>query len=175
MGQDFHSNSCVDSHSSGSLRGIDELRLTSAANQTAENIHAITAAVRHYHSNTGRWFPEQEGQETQTQAPQMYIDIFNKNKFHYQGLDERWLWRENNQGLVLQLVRFDSNSSLPTHLFDAHYKNDEPYLRILLDYGERFAIESEILMRVQKQLPDGALAEIDDHYYIVDLRRLSHE
>ena len=70
----------------------------------------------------------------------MYIDIFNKNKFHYQGLDERWLWRENNQGLVLQLVRFDSLAPYP--FIRAHYKNDEPYLRILLDYGERFAIES---------------------------------
>ena len=77
-------------------------------------------------------------------------------------------------GLVLQLVRFDSNELLPTFIRCTLQKR-RTLPQVLLDYGERFAIESEILMQVQKQLPDGALAGIDDHYYIVDLGRLSHE
>ncbi|MEK9823965.1 MAG: hypothetical protein VW840_17500, partial [Gammaproteobacteria bacterium] len=62
--------------------------------------------------------------------------------------------------------------AFPLHLFEVPYQQDEPYLRVLLDYGARGQVETEIMMRVQEQLPDGILGEVDDHYYVVDLRKL---
>ncbi|MGB0692978.1 MAG: hypothetical protein ACPGPD_09710 [Pseudomonadales bacterium] len=142
-----------------------------AANQVTANVLAVAASVHDFHENTGRWFPMATGRKDRVQA---YPDPFHPDARPYQGLDVERLRRENNSGLVLQLVRHQprKDRAFPLHLFEVPYQQDEPYLRVLLDYGGRGQVETEIMMRVQEQLPDGILGEVDDHYYVVDLRKL---
>lgn len=152
-------------------RGWQHYEMEMAAHLVTDNILAVARTVDEYHAQTGRWFPPGE-----SAAPvvKIYPDPFNADAKPYQGLDIKRLRRENNAGMVMQLVQFQPkrDRSLPLHLFEVPYLPDQPYLRILLDYGSRGQVETEILMRVQEKLPESILGEIDDHYYVVDLRRL---
>jgi len=149
------------------------LQLNDAADQVAENIRSVAKAAENYQAGTGRWFPLDAEEVGGARRVMIYMDVFDESNPSYQGLNDAWLRRENNSGLVLQLVKYElETSDLPGHLFAVPYVDGEPYLRVLLDYGSRFLAESEIMLRVQALLPAGAIAEVDDHYYVVDLRRL---
>ena len=156
-------------------RGYEYWVLDQRADQVIENIENVAKAVHHYHEQTGRWFPV----EQEDRPAQIYPDPFHHSIMSttYQGLDERWLWLENNFGMVLQLVRFeiDSETRVTQHVFDESMKDGEPYLRLLLDYGKRSKTDTRVLMALQDRLPAGALSELDDHYYVLDIRNLRVE
>ena len=146
----------------------------SAARELADNIYSVAESVGKYHDKTGDWFPASNGSSGEMLV---YPDPFNPGAKPYQGIPAEVLSRQNNAGLVMQLVRFqpESDSAFPVHLFEVSFRAGEPYLRILLDYGARGQAETEILMRVQERLPSGIVGEVDDHYFIVDLRRLIND
>lgn len=150
-------------------RIYQQATLAQAAGELTDNIYAVAGAVHRYHDNTGEWFPD----AAVTHGSALYINPFDDNAEPYQGLDTRHLWRENNHGVVLQLKGFTANQALPAHTFATPFSPGEPYLRLLLEYSERGQIQSEILLRVQANLPPGVLAELDDHYYVIDLRSLN--
>lgn len=152
-------------------RLYEHFRFEHAADQVFTNITAVADAVSTYHSNTGRWFPVSRGENSRMRV---FLDPFHEAVPEYQGLNQEWLWRENNFGMVLQLVRFDPklDQAIPIHLFLKSYQLNQPYLRVLTDYGPGNQAETEVLIRVQNKLPEGSVAEVDDHYYVIDLRRL---
>ncbi|MCB1646906.1 MAG: hypothetical protein KDI36_15710 [Pseudomonadales bacterium] len=152
-------------------RGFQQIRYELEADKVAQNILAVADAVKQFHDNTGRWFPKPKETETRMRV---YLDPFHETTPDYQGLNQEWLWRENNFGMVLQLVKFspDFDTSLTRHLFAKPFLNHQPYLRILLDNSPKSLDEMEILFRVQNRLPEGSIANVDDNYYVVDLRRL---
>ncbi len=151
-------------------RGLEVRQIAQQASDVDSNIQAVAAAVHQYHEETGQWFPEEQ---TEDRPAQIYPDPFHHHlrPTSYQGLDERWLWFENNHGMLLQLVRFSGNSLSP-HLFNETFKEGEPYLRILLDYGLQEQSETHILMRLERELPQGSIVELDDHYFVIDIRQL---
>ena len=149
------------------------LYFENAADDITSNITLIAKSVETYHSKTQRWFPI----DTETNAELfVFPDPFNIGTLEYQGLDKSVLKREANAGIILQLVRFtpEINQAVPVHLFDTPFQLNDPYLRVLLDYGQLNQAETETLMRVQERLPAGAIAELDDHHYVIDIRRLFH-
>ncbi len=157
----------------GGHRIYEHVRYERAADQVEENITEIATAVSSFHYQTGNWFPA----ASNARQVRVYLDPFHVQGMDYQGLDQELLWRENNFGMVLQLVRFDPalDRAIPIHIFDVPFETGEPYLRVLIDYGANMPVEREILLRVQSRLPDKSLAEIDDHYYVIDLRRLVND
>lgn len=152
-------------------RAYELFYLNSAAGQVMGNIEQVAESVEKYHNKTGRWFPPAD---TNWSGAQVYPDPFHHDRTRYQGLDEELLWFEHNFGIVLQLIRFDAAGVLtvPANLFEQPFRFDEPYLRVLLDYDSEGRVEIEILDRLESRLPQGALAELDDHYYVIDLRRI---
>jgi len=146
-------------------------RFENAAADIISNVYTVAGAVNQFHGNTGRWFPAGTTGEDRTQV---YPDPFHPDAKPYQGLAAETLSRDNNAGLVIQLVEFqpEADPAFPVHLFSQPYRAGEPYLRILLDYGERGQTETEILIRAQNRLPANIIGEVDDHYYVIDLRRL---
>ncbi|XOV86925.1 MAG: hypothetical protein ACFHX7_18410 [Pseudomonadota bacterium] len=154
-------------------RAYQHIRYELEADQVTQNIQAVADAVKQFHDNTGRWFPKPKETETRMRV---YLDPFHESTPDYQGLNQEWLWRENNFGMVLQLVKFAPgvDTSLTRHLFAEPFRKYEPYLRVLLDNGPKSLDEAEILVRVQNRLPDGSIAIVDDNYFVVDLRRLIH-
>lgn len=154
-----------------SYRVSQHTRFETDATSITTNIETVAAAVEKYRGNTGRWFPVDLENST---SVLVYPDPFRPGAKPYQGLPAEILSRDNNAGLVMQLVRFEPEADpvFPVHLFDRPYEAGEPYLRILLDYGKRGQTETEILMRAQSRLPANSIGEVDDHYYVVDLRRL---
>lgn len=143
-----------------------------AAREVTGHIYEIAKATKNYEQKTGRWFPLES---TDGRSVQIFPDPFHDDSPTYQGLNEAILERENNHGIVLQLAQFTTsqNATMPVHLFNVPYQRGQPYLRVLIDYGDQSQVETEILMRVQKKLPSGSIAERDDHYYVIDLRELS--
>ena len=152
-------------------RSYQHLYLERATDQISANIHDIAKGIQTYHRKTGRWFPKDVNGSG---SIRVFPDPFHPNSPDYQGLEASSFDRASNYGVVLQLVRFDptKDTVVPVHLFEAPFARDEPYLRLLLDYGERSQVETEILIRVQARLPLHAIGEVDDHYYVVDIRRL---
>lgn len=151
-------------------RSYQYFQFENAADQITSRILQIAGAVETYHEKTGRWFPIDP--ETNSEI-RVFPDPFDDKMPEYQGLDQTVLDRESNSGVILQLVRFspDRNQSVPVHLFDSPFQANDPYLRVLLDYGQLNQAESETLIRVQERLPAGSIAELDDHYYVIDIRR----
>ena len=144
------------------------LKLEQSAGSVAINLFAIADAVNEYHEHTGRWFPE----ELDDRPLNIFPDPFHENSPSYQGLNEAWMLRENNAGLLLQLVRFDPDIETQIHLFDAPLREHEVYLRILLDYDDEGKIESESMILLRNQLPQNTMVQIDDHYFAIDMKRL---
>jgi hypothetical protein len=156
-------------------RGLEYWRINSQTDEVFQNILAVAHAVHEYHDSTGRWFPEENDEG---RPVQLYPDPFHHRKIStsYQGLDERWLWLENNYGMVLQLIKFDeSRVRISRYLFDESLGDGEPYIRILLDYGKNSQTETRLLMQLQDKLPAGAMIELDDHYFVIDVRQLRHD
>jgi hypothetical protein len=151
-------------------RTYQHLYFENAADQITSRILQIAGAVETYHEKTGHWFPMNP--ETNSEI-RVFPDPFDDEMPEYQGLDQTVLEREGNAGVILQLVRFapDQYQAVPVHLFSSPFKANEPYLRVLLDYGQLNQAETETLIRVQARLPAGAIAELDDHYYVIDIRR----
>lgn len=151
--------------------GYEFIRADRAADQVWENIQGVSSAVERYRQKTGMWFPPTESGKF---AGRVFPDPFHPDGAKYQGLDEKLLWFENNFGIISQLTRFDPavDRTIPANLFEKPFLPGEPYLRVLVDYGKQNQVEESILLRVQTRLPEGALAELDDHYYVIDLRRL---
>lgn len=154
-----------------SYRTWQHLTFGFAAKEILETITTVATTVEQYRKKSGDWFPPSEAGDRRVQV---YPDPFNPNAKPYQGLDTELLSQENNAGLVIQLARFQHGvtTDFPVHLFHEPYLDGEPYLRVLLDYGKRGQVETEILIRVQDALPDHVFGEVDDHYYVIDLRRL---
>lgn len=154
-------------------RVFQHQQLSAEAEEVHGNIISSADAVEKFFRNTNSWFPSVDQQNAITRV---YNDPFNDNEVIYQGLDLTRLSIDANHGLVLQLVRYDSSLDgvVPKHLFETPFGNGDPYLRILTDYGSQATREAEVLKRVQSRLPAQSIAEVDDHLYIVDLRRLIH-
>lgn len=147
------------------------LYFENAADDITSNIFEVAQAVETYHEKTQRWFPIDV--ETNTRIL-VFPDPFHAGKLEFQGINKAVLDRQANAGVILQLVRFapELNHAVPVHLFDSPFQPNDPYLRVLLDYGELNQAETETLMRVQERLPVGTIAELDDHHYVIDIRRL---
>lgn len=151
-------------------RTYQHLYFENAADQITSRILQIAGAVETYHEKTGRWFPMDAKTNSEIRV---FPDPFDDEMSEYQGLDQAVLERGSNSGVILQLVRFAPGQyhAVPPHLFESQFQENEPYLRVLLDYGQLNQAETEMLMRVQARLPAGAIAELDDHYYVIDIRR----
>lgn len=142
-----------------------EFRLYRAATQVVEHIESIAGAVETFHDHTGRWFPD---------GMRVYLSRFTEEPGSYQGIQPEWLYLENNAGMVMELVRYDAirDRNLPYHLFAEPFQTGEPYMRILLDYGESHREEAVVLSRVHDKLPAKSMSKVNDHLYILDLRRV---
>ena len=153
-----------------SYRSYQHYYYESAAEQLVANIEKIASSVANYEKRTGRYFPISADGEA---FVRLYPNPFDSVSVDFQGVDAALFDRGNNNGIVLQLVRFDLARDRPVsvHLFETPYQVGEPYLRLLLQYGSQGQVESEILIRAQSRMPLFSLGEIDDHYYVVDLRR----
>ena len=140
-----------------------------SAMKVVANIESIAAGVAVHHQQTGQWFPDE--------AIRVFPDPFREEPQHFQGVDPQWLAPENNDGLVLQLVRFDPESDLvhKQRLFSDPYRQNEPYIRILMDYGPNRQVELTRLRDVRNLLPEGSMISVDDLYYVIDLRRIVHD
>ena len=155
-------------------RGWQHYQLEKAAIEVTTNVFEVAGSVKDFRSKTGQWFPASNGESARVR---IYPDPFSPDARPYQGLETELLSRDKNTGLTLQLVRFEPSKDrlFPIHLFDTPYQKDEPYLRVLLSYGRLGQVETEIMMRVQSKLPPGSLGEIDDHYYVIDMRKLIND
>jgi hypothetical protein len=145
-----------------------------AEEQVLANITAVAGTVRDYHQATGRWFPlVPHG----NRAVRVYLNPFDDLAPDYQNLNNEWLWRENNHGMVLQLVGYDEPRDrwLGSHQFKLPFKQGEPYIRILVDYGSAGDTETAILRRLETEFAAGLLAKLDDHLYVLDIRGLVNE
>jgi hypothetical protein len=152
-------------------RTQQHLRLENAADDITSKIFQVAEAAETYHEKTQRWFPV----DAETNAEILvFPNPFDDDQPEYQGLDKAVLEREGSTGVILQLVRFapELDNAVPVHLFDSPFQSNDPYLRVLLDYGQLGQAETETLIRVQERLPTGSIAELDDHHYVIDIRRL---
>ncbi|MFT4721580.1 MAG: hypothetical protein ACI9SB_002757 [Candidatus Azotimanducaceae bacterium] len=145
-----------------------------AETQVLSNVEGIAGVLREYHQATGRWFPLPDTEHDQAR---LYLNPFDDNAPQYQKLNEEWLWRENNHGMVLQLVNYDEVKDrwLSEQVFLRPFQHGEPYLRILLDYGDAGGQESNILRRLEDEYAEDILAKLDDHLYVLDLRVIVNE
>ncbi|MFT7246004.1 MAG: hypothetical protein ACI82A_003375 [Candidatus Azotimanducaceae bacterium] len=152
-------------------RTEQNLYFANAADDVTSKIAQVAEAVETYHDKTNRWFPM--GGATNEEIL-VFPNPFDHDLPEYQGLDKTVLERKGNYGIILQLVRFspELNNAVPVHLFNVPFQPSDPYLRVLLDYGQINQRETETLKRVQARLPIGSFAEIDDHHYVIDIRRL---
>jgi hypothetical protein len=148
-----------------------ELEATLQSADVIENINSISKAVHKQKSATSTWFPPG------VKKRHIYIDPFAEQPNIYQGLDARLLWREENYGIVLQLIRFDESYEfeIDSNTFSSPLKTGQPYLRLLLDYGVKTRHETAILRKVEHKLEKASLSQIDDHLYVLDLRALTNE
>ncbi len=152
-------------------RLFNYLQLQAEADQIHSNIQAIAETVHEFKEQTGQWFPQKAASEEYTfPDPFRYHHVATK----YQGLEERWFTPGQNHGIIIQLVRFDSSkeSRLTRHIFETALKNGEPYIRMLLHNRDSMETKSTVVMMLQNKLPAGTLAEINDHYFVVDIREL---
>lgn len=157
-----------------SYRTYQHIYFERAASQIVANINQIADAVENYEKRTGDSFPLSADGESYIR---LFPDPFSSATVDFQGVDAELFDRANNHGIVLQLVRFSvqRDRPVPIHLFETPYQVGEPYLRLLLQYGSQGQVESEILIRAQNRMPAFSIGEIDDHYYVVDLRRFINE
>jgi hypothetical protein len=148
-----------------------ELEATLQSADVIENINSVSKVVHKQKSATSTWFPPD------IRKRHTYIDPFAEQPYIYQGLDERLLWREENYGIVLQLVRFDESYEfeIDSNTFSSPLKDGEPYLRLLLDYGIKTRHETAIMRKIERKLEKTSLSRIDDHLYVLDLRALTNE
>ncbi len=145
-----------------------DLSLQSQAREVAANITAVAETVSIYYQKTGRWFPDNPNNQ------RIYDNPFDESAVPYQGLDVTRLHRDANAGMVLQLVRYEPtiDRAFFRHPFRVPLAPGEPFLRVLLDYGSSGQTETLVLLRLQELLPPESLVEIDDHYFIIDIRAL---
>jgi hypothetical protein len=145
-----------------------QAELHSSARQVVENIESIAAAVAVHHQHAGKWFPDKD--------IHVFPDPFREEPQHFQGVNPQWLARDNNFGMVLQLVRFDPDpyGLIKQQLFSKPYLENDPYIRILLGYGASEQVALARLREIRLRLPENSMIRVDDHYYVVDLRRIIH-
>ncbi|MFT7685263.1 MAG: hypothetical protein ACI9FB_000606 [Candidatus Azotimanducaceae bacterium] len=145
-----------------------------AENQVFSNVQAIAGVVHTYRRSTGRWFPAADNGRSEVRV---YLNPFDDVAPDYQNLNYEWLWRENNHGMVLQLVSYDEERDLwlSEYPVEHSFKQGEPYLRILLDSGVMGELESAILRRLESEFDTSLLAKLDDHLYVLDIRTLGNE
>jgi hypothetical protein len=80
------------------------------------------------------------------------------------------------QGYAFSPTRLTNKDGwLNDHGFNSRFQSDDPYLRILLDYGSEHQRERAILRQLQQELNNGVLAKLDDHLFVLDLRGLDYE
>ena len=154
-------------------RLFNYMQLQSDADEMYRNLQSISTAVHEFKAQTGEWFPE----ATSASAMFSFPDPFNFPRVsdQYQGLEDQWFSTENNHNMIVQLVRFDSERAnrVTRHLFQHALSDGEPFIRILLPYGNETTTDTRILLMLQDQLPPQSLAEVDDHYFVLDLRQLN--
>ena len=87
--------------------------------------------------------------------------LFKKNKiFHYVAIASIVLVSGSRYATGYDFFNYYTFYSV--HLFDSPFQSNDPYLRVLLDYGQLGQAETETLIRVQERLPTGSIAELDD-------------
>ena len=158
-----------------SVRIYTEVQIDQAAKVVIANIRAINKVVHDQYLNTGRWFPKQTENDDRNHTL-VYLDPFTANPPVYQNLDESWLRRESNYGIVLQLVRHDVTNDhvVDTNIFPDQLKTGEPYLRLLVEYGAGADLETAILHKAANQFGD-LLVKIHNHLYVLELRELTDD
>jgi hypothetical protein len=158
----------------GTSHFYNEMQTRVAGTQVVKNVRAIAASTNAYHNATDRWFPVSAKGHARLRV---FPNPFDEHTTEYQSLDKALFARENNHGMVLQLVSYDENKDgwLNDHGFNSRFQSDDPYLRILLDYGSEHQRERAILRQLQQELNNGVLAKLDDHLFVLDLRGLDYE
>lgn len=151
--------------------------LASQASQVTENIDRIANAVEKYRANTGSWFPPLNEDEPRADSNLVYLNVFDMEAEVFQGLLDEWFYIENNAGLILQLARFHADTApiVAKHTFDRPFAEGDPYLRLMIGYGDRMPEEDRILSMVRERMPAGSFVRIDDHFYLIDLREVIDE